>query len=474
MNLYPLDTFPSGRPAAMDDAGRELSYGRLLEIAATLAESVPSRTLALVMTRNSLGCMAAITAMLHHGVVPILLDANASNETIEQYLIRYRPELLVVPTDMVGRYPHYVGLLRTMDYEVLAARRDLAVAAPLHEDLALLMGTSGSTGSPKLVRQSRRNLCANAQAIAAYLRIGPDDRPITSLPLHYAYGFSVFSSHLRVGATLLVTDRSVMDKAFWQFFVDARGTSLAGVPYTYQMLKRLGFTRRPPGSLRTLTQAGGKLPEVLVKEFAEYATRVGVDFYVMYGQTEATARMGYVPAERALEKAGSIGQAIPGGEFFLLDNAGQEITEAGVEGQLGYRGSNVTMGYAEQRIDLAKGDERRGVLLTGDLARRDADGFYHVTGRLSRIVKLFGKRVSLEDLEQICLGVVAEVACTGTDDRVTVWVTDGLHQEALPRLLAEKTAIHASAYHVRVVAELPRMASGKVNYPELIGKEVIL
>ena len=471
MSLFPLESFPAGRSAAIDDAGRELSYGALLETMAALAERAPSKTVALVLTRNSLGCIAAVVAMLRHGVVPVLLDASASGETVEQYVIRYRPELLAVPAGMEDRYPDFACLLRTLDYAMFAARNDTEIP-PLHEDLALLLGTSGSTGSPKLVRQSRRNLQANAEAIAAYLRITPDDRPITSLPLHYTYGFSVISSHLHAGATLLVTDRSVMEKPFWHFFAEALGTSLAGVPYTYQMLRRLGFTRMDPGSLRTLTQAGGKLSEVLIKEFAEYAKRTGVDFYVMYGQTEATARMSYVPAERALEKAGSIGVAIPGGELFLIDEEGHEIADTDIEGQLGYRGPNVTMGYAERREDLCKGDERNGVLLTGDLARRDTDGYYYVTGRLSRIVKLFGKRVSLEDLEQICLAVVSEAACTGVDDRVTVWITDSRHQPGLPGFLAERTAIHASAYQVRVVAKLPRTAAGKLDYRALSGEEV--
>jgi long-chain acyl-CoA synthetase len=471
VTLFPLDSFPSGRPAAIDDAGRELSYGALLETSAALAKQAPSKAVALVLTRNSLGCIASIVSMLRNGVVPILLDASARSETVEQYLIRYRPELLSVPSNMEGLFTGYTGLLRTMDYEVLAAISDFAIAPP-HEDLALLLSTSGSTGSPKLVRQSRSNLQANAKSIAAYLHITPDDRPITSLPLHYTYGFSVLSSHLHSGATLLVTDRSVMEKPFWHFFDEARATSLAGVPYTYQMLRRLGFLQMARGSLRTLTQAGGKLPVDLIREFAEYAARVGVGFYVMYGQTEATARMSFVPAERAIEKAGSIGVAIPGGELFLADEEGNEIAKSGTEGQLGYRGPNVTMGYAEHRVDLCKGDERKGVLLTGDLARRDVDGYYFISGRQSRIVKLFGKRVSLDDLEQICLGVVDEAACSGVDDSVKVWITDEQHQADLPRFLAERTAIHASAYHVRVVPKLPRTVTGKIDYRALSDEDV--
>ena len=469
MKLFPLDAFPADRPAALDDSDQVLSYGDLAQISMHLASLVSTRTVALVLVRNTLGCVAAIVALIKQGVVPILLDASAAQATITLHKDRYQPDLLILPCDLQAHYPDNPCLLTMLEYAVLASEKQ-ASRCPPHPDLALLLSTSGSTGNPKLVRLSLRNVLSNAQAIASYLNIGPGDRPITSLPLHYTYGFSVLSSHLQVGATLLVTDRSIMEKPFWSFFSEAGATSLAGVPYTYQMLKRLGFLRLNPGKLRTLTQAGGKLSDSLVREFAEFAASSGIDFYVMYGQTEATARMSYVPASRALEKAGSIGVAIQGGELFLVDPTGAEITATDVQGELGYRGPNVTMGYAEQRADLSKGDERQGSLLTGDLALRDADGYYYITGRLSRVAKLFGKRVSLDDLEQICLGLVAEVACTGVEDCVTVWITDGQQQAALPGLLAERTAIHPSAYQVRVILSLPRTPAGKTDYQWLLNK----
>lgn len=469
VTLFDLDSFPPERLAALDDSGQVLSYGDLVQISSSLASLVPAKTIALVLVRNTLGCVAAIVSLIKQGVVPILLDANNSEATVTVYKDRYQPELLVLPKDLQVKYPANTCLLSILDYDVLAYKNETVRDSP-HPDLALLLTTSGSTGSPKLVRQSRENLLSNAQAIANYLNIGDTDRPVTSLPLHYSYGFSVLSSHLQAGATLLVTDRSVMEKPFWTFFDQAGATSLAGVPYTYQMLKRLGFLRTHPDALRTLTLAGGRLSDSLIREFAAFAARSGIKFFVMYGQTEATARMSYVPAEQALEKAGSIGMAIPGGKLFLVDSDGNEITAANKQGELGYRGPNVTMGYAEQRADLSKGDERHGSLLTGDLAIRDDDGFYFITGRRSRVGKLFGKRVSLDDLEQICMELVAEAACTGTEDRVTVWITDDLQQAALPSLLAERTAIHPSAYQVRVIDSLPRTPSGKTDYRALLGE----
>jgi long-chain acyl-CoA synthetase len=469
MTLFPLDSFPPDRPAALDDSGQMLSYGDLAQISMHLASSVPSRTVALVLVRNTLGCVAAIVGMIKQGVVPILLDASAAQATIALYKFRFQPDVLVLPSDLQDQYPDNRCLLNILDYAILESESQANRCLP-HPDLALLLSTSGSTGSPKLVRQSRSNILSNALAITSYLKIGPDDRPITSLPLHYTYGFSVLSSHLQLGATLLVTDRSIMQNPFWTFLKEAGATSLAGVPYTYQMLKRLGFLRQNPGSLRTLTQAGGKLSVALVREFAEFAAHFDLDFYVMYGQTEATARMSYVPAERALEKAGSIGVAIPGGELFLVDPTGCVITASNVKGELGYRGPNVSMGYAEYRSDLSKDDERHGSLLTGDLALRDADGYFYITGRLSRMVKLFGKRVNLDDLEQICLGLVAEVACTGAEDHVIVWITDIKQQAALPGLLSERTAIHPSVYKVRVVGSLPRTTTGKTDYQWLLNE----
>jgi acyl-coenzyme A synthetase/AMP-(fatty) acid ligase len=467
--FFALASFPADRPAAIGDSGQVLSYGDLEEISTRVADSIATRTIALVLVRNTLGCVAAIVALMNHGVVPILLDASANQATIELYRARYEPEWLVLPSDLQAEYPAIASVLSILDFVVLATEHDTGNFRP-HPDLALLLSTSGSTGSPKLVRQSRLNVLSNASAIANFLNIGAEVRPITSLPLHYTYGFSIMSSHLQAGATLLVTERSVIEKRFWKFFEEASATSLAGVPYTYQILKRLGFLRLPPTSLRTLTQAGGKLSVALVREFAEFAARSGVEFFVMYGQTEATARMSFVPATRALEKAGSIGIAIPGGELFLVDPHGAEITTANEQGELGYRGPNVTMGYAEQRSDLYLADERRGSLLTGDLAVRDTEGYYYITGRLSRITKLFGKRANLDDLEQICLSLVAEAACTGSDDRVTVWITDSQHQAALPAMLAHRTAIHASAFHVRVISSLPRTPSGKTDYRILSGE----
>jgi long-chain acyl-CoA synthetase len=463
--LYPVDAVPADCIAAVDEAGRTLTYGDLATLAARFADEVQPRSLALVLTRNTVDFVQGCVGLINNGVVPMLLDVGTDPAVVARYIERYAPEYAFVPASIAHRFQGFRTQSTVGDYTMLVSRAP--AGTPTHADLALLLPTSGSTGSPKLVRQSSANLRSNGLAIIDYLRITADERPITSLPMHYTYGYSIMNSHLLAGATLLLTERSVMEKAFWTFFRDQRATSFAGVPYTYQMLQRLRFARMDLPSLRTMTQAGGKMSPALVREFAEHALRSDIAFFVMYGQTEATARMSYVPPDRAVDKAGSIGVAIPGGAFFLVDEQGFFIDRPHCEGELGYRGPNVTMGYAEQRSDLGEGDCNGGELLTGDVAFRDDDGFYHITGRRNRYVKVFGKRVSLDDIEQMSTDHAGEAACLGVDDQVRIWITNDSVAGSLRRVLAERTAIHPSAFTVSVASELPRTAAGKVDYQRL-------
>jgi acyl-CoA synthetase (AMP-forming)/AMP-acid ligase II len=327
----------------------------------------------------------------------------------------------------------------------------------LFTDLALLLTTSGSTGSPKLVRLSYANLLSNALSIAEYLSINENERPITTLPMHYSFGLSVINSHLLKGATLLLTDKSLMEKDFWSLLKKEQATSLSGVPYTYEMLKRLRFFRMDLPSLRTLTQAGGKLNIELTKEFAEYAQNADKRFFVMYGQTEATARMSYLPYEQSLSKSGSIGIAIPGGAFTLLEESGELI----------YQGQNVSLGYAESAEDLAKGDENKGILYTGDLAKRDNDGYYYIIGRKKRFIKLFGNRINLDETESVLKTRYVDCACVGTDDKMIVYTTEQGKEAEIKQFISAQLHLNPNAFEVRPIDAIPKNSSGKTIYSEL-------
>ncbi|MBO4396657.1 MAG: AMP-binding protein [Eubacterium sp.] len=341
----------------------------------------------------------------------------------------------------------------------------------LHPELGLLMTTSGSTGSPKLVRQSEKNVVVNAAAIVDYLEIGEFDRAITTLPMSYTYGLSVINSHLLAGAELLLTDISIMQREFWDFFKKEKASSFAGVPYTYEMLKKLKFSRMMLPSLKYMTQAGGRLGPELHKEFAEYAQFSRKRFYVMYGQTEATARMAYVPYVRSVEKAGSIGVAIPGGALSLEDEQGNEIVQPHVPGELVYQGQNVTFGYATVLSDLCRGDENEGVLHTGDLAEMDEDGYFFIVGRKKRFLKIYGNRVNLDECEELIEKKFdVECACTGEDDEMAVFVTGSVGESEVADFIAGKTGLNPKAFSVKKIDSIPRNRSGKKAYGELEGE----
>lgn len=338
----------------------------------------------------------------------------------------------------------------------------------LHPELGLLMTTSGSTGSPKLVRQSKENVFINAAAIVDYLEIGEFDRAITTLPMSYTYGLSIVNSHLLAGAELLLTDISIMQREFWKFFHKEKATSFAGVPYTYEMLKRLKFTDMMLPSLKYMTQAGGRLRNDLHKEFAEFAETSRKRFYVMYGQTEATARMSYLPYMNSLKKVGSIGVAIPGGAIFLEDENGNQIEEPHVAGELVYHGRNVTYGYATCLEDLAKEDENKGVLHTGDMAEMDEDGYFFIVGRKKRFLKIFGNRVSLDECEDLIEKKYSlECACTGKDDEMHIFITGKVGAEVVAEFISGKTGLNPKAFVVKHIEKIPRSGSGKKAYGEL-------
>lgn len=427
--------------AVITDHGEQLTFG---ELDLKTKVNVP-RGLVFCLAHNSLDSFLGYITCLQSGLPIVMLDGSKPKEVIDALIDVYHPEYI------------WDGGLNETGLK----------GEGINPDLALCLTTSGSTGSPKFVRLSAKNIMANAESIAEYLKIDEHERPVTTLPMYYSYGLSVINSHLLKGATILLTDHTYAQREFWTFMKEHKATSISGVPYTYEVLKRLRFFRMDLPYLKVMTQAGGKLNKDIAKEYIDFAAANGKKFYVMYGQTEATARMSYLPWESAQEKYASMGIAIPGGKFSLMDTEGKKITTSDVDGELIYSGPNVSLGYAECREDLNKGDENNGVLHTGDVARRDADGFYYITGRLKRFVKIWGNRCNLDATEQLVKTITTNCACAGVDDKITVFVTEGGLEESIITLLAGKTGLNNRAFEVRVIDAIPVKDSGKIDYPAL-------
>ena len=436
------------RLAAIDNDGKQLTYGEIIALADDINNRVPERALCFMLVENNSACVAwVIASILSRQIVPLILNAKTEETLYNNLLQTYKPA-----------YIWKDGTLTRTNNSI----------APLHPELSHLLPTSGSTGSPKLVRHKYENIEAAGLNISTFFELKENDRPLMVLPLYYTMGLSMVFSHLRVGAKILITNRNMTDATFWKFLKEERATSFTGVPYSFQILNLMRFFRMDLPDLELLTQGGGKMPHDLNVKFAEYCRDHNKRWIATYGQSECTARMAYLPAKWALDKVGSIGIAVPNGELSLIDNEGCPITTPHIEGEMCYRGKNVTMGYATCLEDLTKGDERNGFIRTGDLAYFDEDGCYYIVGRMGRFLKLFGMRVGLDECEQIIANdCQTECACVGTDEKMIVYITDSDKQQAIKNALVEKTHIVATSFEIRVISEIPKNEAGKKLYSKL-------
>lgn len=454
--------------AIIDELGKQYSYLTLYKESDAIASHVKSgRCLVFCLCQNEIGALAGYLGFVNNQIVPVLLDAHLDKELLVTLLNTYKPDYIWGPATITVEFPDYTIEYKALDYALIKTKNVRAFA--LHEDLALLLTTSGSTGSPKLVRQTYNNIIANTKSIVEYLELDATERPITTLQMNYTYGLSIINTHIWVGASIILTKKTLMQREFWEQFKAYRATSFGGVPYTYEMLEKLRFCHMNLPSLRSMTQAGGKLPSETHRRFAQYAVETGRHFFVMYGQTEATARMSYLPWQKSLDKCGSIGRAIPWGKFSIIDRDGNEVTEPEVIGELVYEGPNVAMGYAKCGEDLAKGDEWHGRLVTGDMAKFDVDGYYYITGRKNRFLKIFGSRVNLDDIEKLVKSAYPEMdcACGGVDDKIHVFITDRNKIDEILRFLTGKMKFHSSAFEVIYIKFILRNEAGKVLYNRL-------
>ena len=441
--------------AAIDDSGRSVTYGDICDFSVEFAKHLPHRSLIFLLSENRIGSLLGYTAALSNRIVPLIISA-ATEEVLYNHLFDlYQPEYLWLPE---SKSEGKEVVFSAWEYCLVKTGNE---PTPMYEELSLLLPTSGSTGSPKLVRHSYRNIEANADNVRRLFNLDGTEKAMAILPMHYTMGLSVIASHLLAGATLLLSGRSLLDKGFWDILKEA--TSFTGVPYSFEILTKMRFTRMDLPNLKVITQGGGKLTEKIWNLLAEYARDNGKQFIATYGQSECTARMTYLPAEMAIDKVCSIGIAEPGGQLSIVDDNGIETFEGDAQGEMVYRGENVTLGYATCRDDLLKGDENHGIMHTGDLARRDADGCYYIIGRLKRFLKIFGLRIGLDEVERIIKEEYkTDCYCKGNDEKLIVLVTDSKLKDVLPNFIEEKTHLFHQRIEIQIVNQILRNEAGKV------------
>ena len=458
----------SANTALVDTAiEKSVTYAELEQEAKGLSEKIKLhfKGLIFLFTANNAESVITYIASLKSGNAVLLLDEKLNNEIRNGLIENYKPDYIISSSKVIPEI-----YINSFNYDSLNFfKRIEETTSNIYPEISVLLSTSGTTGSPKLVKLSYKNIQSNAESIADYLMIDENERPIANLPINYSYGLSIINSHLLKGSAIVLTDKTVFFREFWNLFNDYKCTSFVGVPYTYTMLKRINFDKIELPTLKYFTQAGGKLSEEFIKHFNEYALQKKVKFFVMYGQTEATARITYVPPEKLSSKIGSIGISIPGGELRIM-NDGMEVTNPNEVGEIVYRGENVMLGYAETSADLSKGDELNGTLFTGDLGYNDADGFFYVTGRMKRFIKIFGLRINLDEVQKMVenhFGVSA--ACTGKDDllKILIHSNDHLAEVNVKNEVMKMYNLNFKSLVVKSTTQIPTYSSGKYDFNKI-------
>ena len=336
--------------------------------------------------------------------------------------------------------------------------------------MSILATTSGSTGSTKLIRQSYNNIKSNTSSIIQYLKLKKDNTTITNLPLSYTFGMSIINTHLEAGSKIIVTKKTLFEKKFWELFKINQINTIYGVPYTYEILDKLNFFSRNRLSLKLLAQAGGKITEKLQKKINFYADKNKFCFFIMYGQAEATTRISYLPFKKFCKKMGSIGIPIPGGKMKLVDKSNQIIKKSNTVGEIVYEGKNVCMGYAFDRSDLNKKDQWNGKIYTGDLAKRDIEGYYYIEGRKKRFSKIYGLSINLDEIENLLKSRFnsSDFAVISSEDKIKIFLsTRGINKKIL-KYLKKNVNININSFQIVFIKKIPNLSSGKNNYKILL------
>jgi len=444
-----------------------ITYKEIEKKISTLKKKVKKKTLIFLISQNSIAPILLYIYAIKNNCVIILIDIKTSMPNISNLLNIYEPSYIAAPNDWIKKFniKKYKLTDKILDYSIY--KTNYKLFPKMNPELCLLLPTSGSMGSPKFVRISKKNITSNTHSIIKYLKIRTKDRTITNMPFNYSYMLSIINTHIEVGASIYVTKESLLQKEFWNEFRKNKITSFNGVPYIYDIIIKLGLNKIYNENFYSLTQAGGKMNNRSIKTILKFCKRYKIKFTAMYGQTEASPRMTYLHWKYAQKKTGSIGKAIPGTKIWIEDNDGKKINKIKKTGELIFQGKNVSMGYAENIQDLQKEDENHGILKTGDLAYFDKDKFFFIKGRKNRIIKIVGNRFNLDEIEERMRKKRIQIACKNINDVLFIFHEKKSPKKKILEYISKITGQNIINFKCILLKKFPRTLNGKINYKKL-------
>lgn len=412
----------------------------------------------LILCDRNVDIIIAYVAALRNNKVPLLIDCEYRCNLINEFIGKYEPSYIISgnsfecdPLDYESRS------WRSLKINVHRLEKKYIIS----DELSLLMPTSGSTGDPKCVRFSSKNIDSCISSICEYLEYDSSRISISLLPIHYSYGLSVLHNCIYVRGAFVVSKSTFLDKDFFDIISRYGVTDISGVPFLMNIMRKLKLDFEKMKSLKCVTQAGGYFPikdaYVLYKSLGSH----NIKYFTMYGQTEASPRISYLPPEYFEEKQGSVGIPISCGTL-SIDSLGFNDGA----GELIYKGENVALGYANGSEDLIEGDVFKGVLKTGDIAKIDDDGFVTILGRCKRFVKISGVSINLDSIEKKILESFPETVVIGKDDKVVI-LTRSQQIESVRSFFQATYGFNKTTFKVKSLDLIPLNSSGKTDYKYL-------
>ena len=463
MNLFSdLEKF-SSNTCVVDQNYKKFSYLDLLKLSDFSTSKIKKGSVVFLLCENSFEFLAIYVGLIRKKIATFLLGSNINDDYLNNLIKLYQPQFIIKPITIKFENSFEEEKIISQKYHILKTEFDFY---SIKRDLALLLSTSGSTGSPRFVKISYVNIFDNTKRISDFLKISSKDTAITTLQPNYVYGLSIINSHLIKGAKLVMCKYSLVEKKFWELLKKTKVTNFGGVPYTYDLLDKLKFEKMNLPNLKYITQAGGKLSLNLLEKFISICKKKRLKMIIMYGQTEASGRISFLDWKFIEKKRGSIGNPIKGGKFFLYNNKKKMIDNNIKSGELVYEGKNVMLGYATNRKDLNK-DHSEKKLFTGDIARKDDDGFYFIEGRNTRFIKITGHRFNLEELQNELEKNKIFCVCTGSEDNLKIFLKKKFSHKKLSEFILKRFNIKKINYLIYENVAIPRNENGKILYNKL-------
>ena len=466
MRLFKSFNKYSKNIAIIDKEYSNLTYKKVLIETDKIREKIKKRSLILIVSENSLGSLLAYIFCIINNHVGIIVDLKTTKQNILKIFKDYQPNYIFISKKNNSIFKK-VCSEKYIFFDQSLMKNKLTKEKKMNKNLSLLLSTSGSMGSIKFVKLSTSNLKYNTDSIINYLKINKKDSAITNLPISYSYMLSIINTHFEVGGSIVISKYSLVEKKFWETLKNSKSTSFNGVPYTYEMLSKIGLKNIKIDTLKYLTLAGGKLENDELKEIIKFCKKNNLNFFSMYGQTEASPRISYLKPEFSQKKIGSIGKGIPGSKMYIINNTGKKILKPFVEGEIICEGKNVFMGYSKDYNDLKNANEENYKLKTGDLGYFDKNGFFYITSRISRIAKIFGNRVDLGALESLMSQKSYKVACLSDNKIVFIFIEKKYNKTNLINTISKITNLSINSFELIKLKYLPRTANNKISYHEL-------